>query len=235
MEQMKEEMLSAVSHEMRTPLTAILGFSDFLLSEDIPPEQQRSCLETIFRETERLNELIGNFLELQRLKARTEATSFRPVDLRELVEQVLDVFRSSSRLHDIISIIPAAVVPVMGDRDQLHDLLANLISNAIKYSPDGGRVTVDSHVEGNSVILSVRDQGMGIPEALQEKIFDKFFRVDNSDRRKRGGTGLGLTLAKEIVLSHGGRIWVQSTPGQGSTFFVSLPAVRSSNAEAASS
>jgi hypothetical protein len=231
MEQMKEEMLSAVSHEMRTPLTAILGFSDFLLSEEVPPEQQRSCLETIFKETERLNELIGNFLELQRLRARTEATSFRPVDLRELAEQLLDAFRASSRLHDIINIIPAAIAPVMGDRDQLHDLLVNLISNAIKYSPDGGKVAVLARQEGDKIIIGVSDQGVGIPEALQEKIFDKFFRVDNSDRRKMGGTGLGLTLAREIVLSHGGQIWVESTPGQGSTFFVSLPAAHAAHGD----
>jgi signal transduction histidine kinase len=222
MEQMKEEMLSAVSHEMRTPLTAILGFTDYLLTEETSPEQTKSCLTTIYRETERLNELIGNFLELQRLKARAEQPPLRPVPVPELLDFAVQLFRGASRHHHIRVDCRADTPPVLGNRDQLHELLANLLSNAIKYSPDGGEVMVRSENTAEGVVLSVRDQGIGIPAPLLERIFDKFYRVDNSDRRRMGGTGLGLTLVKEIVLVHGGRVWVESTPGAGSTFFVLL-------------
>lgn len=224
MEQMKDEMISAVSHEMRTPLTAILGFADFLLTEDIPPEQQRSCLQTIFSETERLNELIGNFLELQRLKARTDPTTFRPLPLRSMVDRLVTTFHDSVARHNIVTTIPDGLPPILGNIDQINDLLSNLLSNAVKYSPEGGVISIDAYAEEGSVIISVADQGIGIPQSLQEKIFEKFYRIDNSDRRRMGGTGLGLTLAREIVLAHGGRIWVESTPGQGSTFHVALPA-----------
>jgi signal transduction histidine kinase len=140
----------------------------------------------------------------------------------ELLDFAVQLFRGASRRHHIRMDCRADTPPVLGNRDQLHELLANLLSNAIKYSPEGGEVMVRSENTAEGVVLSVRDQGIGIPAPLLERIFDKFYRVDNSDRRRMGGTGLGLTLVKEIVAVHGGRVWAESTPGAGSTFYVLL-------------
>ena len=223
MEQLKEEMLSAVSHEMRTPLTAILGFTDYLINENVPQDQLKSCLGTIYKETERLNELIGNFLELQRLKARVEQNSFRAVSVQELVLTATEIYRNASRQHSIIVECPPDLPPIRGVAEQLHEVLTNLISNAIKYSPDGGTVSISASHDDQSVTICVKDEGIGIPRDVIDKIFDKFYRVDNTDRRRVGGTGLGLTLVREIVAEHGGRVWVESAPDKGSSFFVSFP------------
>lgn len=223
MEQLKEEMLSAVSHEMRTPLTAILGFTDYLMSEDVPKDQLKSCLGTIYKETERLDELIGNFLELQRLKARVEQNSFRAVPVQDLLLTATEIYRNASRQHEIVVDCAPNLPPIRGVAEQLHEVLTNLISNAIKYSPDGGTVLVTASQDDQFVTFCVKDEGIGIPRDVIDKIFDKFYRVDNTDRRKVGGTGLGLTLVREIVAEHGGRVWVESAQDKGSAFFFAIP------------
>ena len=127
--------------------------------------------------------------------------------------------------HPVMVRCPPDLPQVAGNRAQLHQVLVNLISNAVKYSPDGSPITVGAHRDGNVVVLWVQDEGMGIPADLHEKIFERFFRIDNTDRRAVGGTGLGLALVRDIVTAHSGRVWVESAPGKGSMFYVSLPAV----------
>lgn len=226
MERMKDEMISAVSHEMHTPLTAMMGFTEFLLENEVDREQQKQCLRTIYKETERLSELINNFLQLQRLKASMVKFRIAPVPVGLLLADAASLYAAASKQHRIVVECPPELPPIRGNEEQLYQVLSNLISNAIKYSPEGGDVTVGARGEADSVTIWVKDQGMGISPEFQEKIFERFFRVDNTDRRKVGGAGLGLTLVREIVAAHGGRVWVESALGAGSTFYVSLPVMQ---------
>jgi signal transduction histidine kinase len=226
MERMKDEMISAVSHEMHTPLTAMLGFTEFLLENEVDRDQQKQCLRTIYKETERLSELISNFLQLQRLKASMMKFRITQVPVGLLLSDAAALYAAASKDHRVVVECPPDLPPIRGNEEQLYQVLSNLISNAIKYSPDGGEVTVGARRSDDTVTIWVKDQGIGISPEFQERIFERFFRVDNTDRRKVGGAGLGLTLVREIVAAHGGRVWVESTLGEGSTFYVSLPTMR---------
>ena len=223
-EQMKDELLSAVSHEMRTPLTAMLGFTELILESEVDPAIQKTYLTTVHKETQRLNELITNFLDLQQLQARLVTYSFDDVPALRLIEDAVSVFAFDQEHHPIVLDCPPSLPPVRGDEARLHQVFTNLISNAVKYSPPGSTITVGARSENGRVVISVRDEGPGIPLELRERIFEKFFRLDNTDRRLVGGTGLGLALVRELVAAHNGRVWVESTVGKGSTFYVSLPA-----------
>ncbi|WP_298434029.1 ATP-binding protein [Geobacter sp.] len=230
MERMKDEMISAVSHEMHTPLTAMMGFTEFLLENEVDREQQKNCLRTIYKETERLSELISNFLQLQRLRASMVKFRIRPVPVGLLLADAAALYAAASKNHRVVVECPPDIGEVRGNEEQLYQVLSNLISNAIKYSPGGGDVVLGARAGEESITIWVKDQGIGIPPEFQERIFERFFRVDNTDRRKMGGAGLGLTLVREIVAAHGGRVWVESKPEAGSTFYVSLPVMRQSEA-----
>ncbi len=223
MERLKDEMVSAVSHEMRTPLTAILGFTEFMLEHKLPRQEQETYLGTMQREAMRLNDLIGNFLDLQRLSARNHSFAFMPLEIGAVLKEAVDLFQSTSQKHRLITDCPADLPKVRGDSRQLYHAITNLISNAIKYSPNGGTVTIAARLKGGMVVVSVSDEGIGIPAEELERIFEKFYRVDNTDRRTIGGTGLGLSLVREIVHTHQGKVWVESEPGKGSSFFIALP------------
>jgi signal transduction histidine kinase len=225
MEGMKDEMISAVSHEMRTPLTAMLGFTEFMLENEVAADQRRAFLATIHKETARLNELISNFLDLQLIKARQTTYRFRPIALPSLLQDAAAFMAADYDRHRITVDCPPDLPSVRGDEMRLHQVLSNLISNAVKYSPQGSRVTLGARREGEMVTFWVKDEGMGIPPELQERIFERFYRCDNTDRRLVGGAGLGLALVREIVIAHGGRVWVESAAEKGSTFYVALPGV----------
>ncbi len=223
MERLKDEMISAVSHEMRTPLTAMLGFTEFLLENDIDQQKMKGILQTIHKETERLNELIGNFLDMQRLKGQVGAGSVEKVSVADLLQQGVKLFTINRGMHRVTVDCPPDLPPVRGDSEKLHQVMINLLSNACKYSPPGSAVVVGASRSEDRIIITVMDEGIGIPAEMREKVFEKFFRVDNSDRRMVGGTGLGLALVKDIVDAHGGRIWIEPRAPKGSTFFISLP------------
>ncbi|HYS44256.1 MAG TPA: ATP-binding protein [Geobacteraceae bacterium] len=225
MEQLKDEMVSAVSHEMRTPLTAMLGYTEFMLENEVPPAEQKEYLRTVYLETERLNELIGNFLDLQRLKLRPEPLYMAHQSVELLLREAATLFSANPLKHKLAVECPPDLPHVVGNAGQLHQLLVNLVSNAIKYSPEGTAITLGAHREGGNVVIWVRDEGMGVPAELCDKIFERFYRIDNTDRRMIGGAGLGLALVREIVAAHNGRVWVESTVGKGSTFYVELPAI----------
>ncbi len=228
MEQVKDEMISSLSHEMRTPLTAMLGFTEFLLENTVDEAKSREFLGTIYRETERLHELINNFLDLQRMKSRQTVYHFEPLEIRPLLYESAALFASASKTHRITVDIPSDLPPVTGDEARLHQVLNNLLCNAIKFSPKGGEITLGARRDDNVVIVWVKDEGIGISPAMLEKIFDRFYRVDSSESRRTGGTGLGLALVREIVTAHGGRVWVESKVGNGSTFFFSVPVAQES-------
>ena len=223
MERIKDEMISGVSHEMRTPLTAMLGFTEFLLANEVEPDNQREILETIHKETERLNDLIGNFLDMQRLKDDTLVISAETLSVANIVNQGARLFAINKDMHRIAVECPPGLPAIKGDSEKLHQVMINLLSNACKYSPAGSLVTIGAKAADGEVIVSVQDEGIGIPQEMREKVFERFFRIDNSDRRMVGGTGLGLALVKDIVTAHGGRIWIEANPPSGSRVLFSLP------------
>ena len=216
---MKDEVLSAVSHEMRTPLTAMLGFTEFLLENEVDSVHQKAYLKIVLQEMERLNDLIGNFLDLQRMKARQAGYNLQLLAVQPLMEEAVTLFAGVSNKHVISLQVPQDLPLILGDETRLHQVFNNLLSNAIKYSPDGGTIILSGKREGSEIILWVKDHGIGIPPEAADRIFERFYRVDSTDRRATGGTGLGLALVLEIILAHGGRVWVESALGKGSTFF----------------
>ncbi len=222
-DRMKDEMLSAVSHEMRTPLTVIMGFVEFMLDSDVNTELQREYHETIAKETRRLKDMIDNLLTLQQLRAGYGRENFQSVPIYPLLYQMINLFYDSSGKLRFVIDCPSDLPPVRGHEENLQQAVGNLLSNAIKYAPNGGTVTLGARIENGFVVLSVEDEGRGIPADDLDEIFDRFFRIDSSNNQRMGATGLGLPLVKEIAKAHGGRVWVESSLGEGSTFFLTIP------------
>ena len=222
MEQTKEEMLSAVSHEMRTPLTAITGFTELLLEEEGLPAGVKRHLQTILAEAEKMTDLVNTFLELRRLKADRSRVDYELLTVRELLEQGIRRSADCSERHDLNIQCPPEL-KVFGNRKELVQVVAKLLSNACRFSPAGGPVSLDVRREKDRVLLCFRDSGIGIPVEEHKKIFEHFHRLDRGDRRRTSGAGLGLSLVRETVELHGGQVWVESEPGRGSRFYVELP------------
>jgi signal transduction histidine kinase/FixJ family two-component response regulator len=223
MERIKDEMISAVSHEMRTPLTAMLGFTEFLLDNEVDPQKQRGILETIHKETERLNELIGNFLDMQRLKSETGSFSGENISVAALINGSARLFSCTKDMHQVVVDCPPDLPTIKGDSEKLHQVMINLLSNACKYSPAGSQVTISARASADEVIIAVEDEGIGIAPDLRLKVFERFYRIDNSDRRMVGGTGLGLSLVKDIVDAHHGRVWIEANSPAGCRVMFAIP------------
>lgn len=228
LEQMKNQLLSTVSHELRTPLSSIKGFASTLLRQDVRWDEasQREFLRIIEEESDRLEELIDNLLDMSQLEAGALRVQKEPVQLRRLVRDALDEAGRRTTAHWFVMDLPAAVPRVLADPRRIRQVLDNLLENAIKYSPQGGQITVTCEVEHGGVIVSVADQGPGIAPELLERVFDRFFQVNGASTRQSGGSGLGLAIARGIVEAHGGRIWAESSPGHGSVFRFTLPLVQ---------
>ncbi|MDE2126204.1 MAG: GAF domain-containing protein [Armatimonadetes bacterium] len=231
-ERMKTEFVSIVSHELRTPLTPMKGFVSTLLQD--PDEEfytradRREFYEIIDQNVDRLRRLIDDLLNVSRIEktgiAGIEMT-FEMADLRQATDEVLAIQRGMTDRHTLIADFDPEHILAEVDPDKIQNILQNLVSNAIKYSPAGGevRVTCRLEAETETVLIGVKDEGTGIAEAAQKKLFQKFYRVDNKSTRKVGGTGIGLFLVKNLVEAHNGSIWVDSKAGCGSTFWVRLP------------
>ncbi|WP_138751264.1 ATP-binding protein [Paenibacillus sinopodophylli] len=231
-DRMKSEFVSTVSHELRTPLASVLGFAELLLHRELKPERQRKYMMTIHQEARRLTTLINDFLDLQRMESGKQTYEMKLISLTSLITEAIEVQQLSASNHQITWQDDAANAIVLADRDKLHQVIINLLSNAIKYSPNGGNIDIVSGMNNGQYFIRIEDHGLGIPPEAMKNLFNKFYRVDNTDRREIGGTGLGLAIVKEIVTKHEGKIDVQSEFGQGSIFTVSLPiAEQSTQAE----
>jgi PAS domain S-box-containing protein len=227
-EQMKSDFVSTVSHELRTPLTSIYGFAETLLRQDIlfGEDERRTFLGYIASESQRLTQIVDALLIVGRIDTGDLQVNLAATDVRDVVEQVLDtVPPASTNGHRFVVDLPDEPLAAQADRDKLRQVCSILLDNALKYSPEGGTVTIGVERKHNTVEVTVADQGIGIPQADREQIFRKFYRgADAETRIGQGGTGLGLFIARSLVTAMGGRIWVESREGEGSTFAFELPA-----------
>jgi PAS domain S-box-containing protein len=224
-DELKSTFVSVVSHELKTPVALIKGYADTLLRKDACWDQEtmQESLGVILEETDRLNHLIDNLLDASRLQAGALSLEMDQVALDALAERVATRFRTQTDSHEIVTDFPPDLPAVQGDAGRLEQVLNNLLSNAIKYSPDGGRIEISGRVLPNEVVVTVADQGVGIPLEEQTRIFERFVRGARERHQRTPGAGLGLYLVKAIVEAHGGRIWVESQPGEGSAFSFALP------------
>ena len=226
LERVRQDFVANVSHEFKTPLTAIQGFAETLLAGALDdPKNNRRFLGIIREHADRLARLTDDLLKLARIEAGKLELDFYPVGVTELVERCAETaLLKASRKQIALQIeIPAGLTAVRGDAGLLGEVLQNLLDNAIQYTPEGGRICVTAMLLGREAVISVSDTGIGIPLADQERIFERFYRVDAARSREAGGTGLGLSIARHIVEAHGGRIKVDSEVGVGSTFSFSIP------------
>ncbi len=220
-EEHKRDLITMVSHEIRTPLASVIGFTSLLLERDFPRDEERRYLEIIDQQARRLGGIAGDFLDVQLLEGRGLTLDLAPFDLVELTREQADLFFAHSS-HSLDLDLPSTPVVVNGDRDRIAQVIGNLLSNAIKYSPPSAEVHVSLHAENGGVELAVADEGIGIPDDDKDRVFEKFYRVPDA-AAGIGGTGLGLSVAREIVVSHGGKIDLESEQSRGSVFRVRLP------------
>ena len=233
-ERLKDEWVSTVSHELRTPLASLRGFTELMLGREFERPQRLAYLRIVHDESLRLSQLIDELLDLQKMEAGKLPYQFGELRLDDLLRQCVAVFDSPGSAHHFVLHCEPVLSSVVGDAIRLREVFTNLISNAVKYSPGGGQIEVCVKRQGEEAIVSVRDEGIGIPDEALPNLFTKFFRAENGANRSIGGTGLGLALVRQIVQAHGGRAWAQSTHKKGSCFFVALP-VSASEATIASS
>lgn len=227
----RRQFVSNVSHELRTPLTSVNSYVDALQDGAIDdPELARNFLGVLQDETSRMIRMINDLLELSRMDSGTMAVDNEFVNISELFNYILNRFDmiianddAPEKTYSIHREIPKTGIWVELDPSKFTQVIDNLMNNAIKYSPDGGVITTRLVDKQKEVILSITDQGLGIPAKDVDHVFDRFFRVDKARSRAQGGTGLGLAISKEIVERFGGRIWVESVEGKGSTFYIALP------------
>jgi two-component system phosphate regulon sensor histidine kinase PhoR len=226
LERVRRDFVANVSHELKTPLTAIQGFAETLLGgamDDL--ENRRRFVEIILDHAQRLALLTDDLLELSQIEADRLELEIRPLRISEVVESCLETSRvmAAEKNIEMRFEAPRPLPEIAADRRRIAEVLQNLLDNAVQYTQPGGRVTVKAESASGTVVLTVADTGIGIPEADQPRIFERFYRVDRARSREAGGTGLGLAIAKHLVEAHGGRMWVESEVGRGSQFHFAVP------------
>ncbi|MFQ6098388.1 MAG: sensor histidine kinase, partial [Armatimonadota bacterium] len=227
LDRMKTEFVSFASHELKSPLTAIKGFVA-LLARSVarqPDSNEAQFVQIIDRQVDRMRRIIDDFLNIARLEeGRPLEMHWQTVaNLHEIVNEIVETERSGDESHVFDIDVPQDLPPIEADHDKLYQVIANLVDNAIKYSPDGGVVTIKARQEDGELVFSVSDQGIGIAPDEIEGVFQRFRRVRSGGAERVTGTGLGLYLSRNIIESHRGRIWVESRLGEGSTFSFAVP------------
>jgi signal transduction histidine kinase len=224
-ERLKDEFFALVSHELRTPLTSIIGYLELVLDdEETLSDDARRFLEVVERNAKRLLRLVGDMLFVAQVEAGRLSLESTAVDFDKIAAEAVEAARpAAERAGVALSLSGEHVRPLLGDRDRFGQMIDNLISNALKFTPDGGRVDVTLTDRGDHACLEVADTGMGIPDAEQQRLFERFFRASSATSRAVPGAGLGLTIVKTIVEAHGGTVGLTSTEHEGTTVRVELP------------
>jgi signal transduction histidine kinase len=226
LDRLKDDFVATVSHELRTPLTSMMGFLEMIREGEAGEltDEQKRFLAIVYRSSERLQRLVGDLLFVARLDANGLQLQFAPVDVEELVHDAAESAGALARSRELHLDLKLASLPmVTGDRERLSQLVGNLVSNALKFTPAGGHVTVRTFVDGSHAVIEVEDDGIGIPEAEQDRLFQRFFRSTTATEQAIPGTGLGLVISRAIAEAHGGTIDVRSEEGAGACFRVELP------------
>jgi signal transduction histidine kinase len=223
LDKLKSEFVSMVSHELRAPLTNINGSIELMLDDDdMDLESQRAMLRICGEQSARLTRLVQGILDTSRIEARKLQIHPEPVDVRSVMRKIIGNLHPRDNGYNF-QLPAASPPPVWADPDRLEEILSNLVDNAVKYSPGGGTIKLETEISDGRLIVSVIDSGIGIPAKELDKIFEKFHRVDRGDARTTYGHGLGLYIAKRLIEAHGGDIWVESRPGMGANFSFTLP------------
>lgn len=227
LERVRQEFVANVSHELRTPLAVIKGYIETLVDdhETMDENDRLHFLKTAQRHTERLNSLLDDLLTLSRLESASPGLKRESIELRPLIETVLEDFkgRPNAELHHLKFSIDETITTVVVDPLKISQVLNNLIENALKYTTAGSTIEINAHLQQTEIQIRVSDDGPGIPAVDLPHIFERFYRVEKGRSREKGGTGLGLSIVKHILQLHGGQVSVESQPGQGACFVLSLP------------
>jgi len=228
LDQLKDELIGLVSHELRSPLTVITGAVNTVLSEGarLSPQDTRQLIQDAAYEADTLSHLLGNLLELSRVQADRLFLYAEPINIKKVIQGTIEKVRRQSSVHQFLVDLPEELPSVYADQLRLERVLYNLFENAIKYSPQGGEIRVSVEPEEEHLVIGVSDQGIGISLSDQAKLFGRFQRLEDSGLEGANGVGLGLLVCRRLVEAHGGRIWVESEPGRGSTFLFTLPMSR---------
>jgi two-component system sensor histidine kinase KdpD len=226
LDRMRANLIANVSHELRTPLGLIkLACSTLQRRDvDVAPETQMEFLEDISDETDKLEKIVNNLLDLSQAENGWMSLETRPVDIGQLADQVVQDMQIQFSARQFVHDFPATSLEVTVDAERLEQVLRNLLSNAVKYSPEGGPITVRGRRDRERVIISVSDEGIGIPIGELESVFDRFYRVEDQTTQRIRGAGLGLAVCRDIVEAHGGRIWIESELGRWTAVYLELPA-----------
>lgn len=226
LERMRIDFVANASHELKTPLAAVLGYAETLRDEgDLDPATRVKFLDTIVRNARRLEELVNDLLHLSRLDSHGAAVRFDTIQIDEVCESVVAAHRDAAEKKGVrlVHVASHALLPITAERELVFQCISNLVGNAVKFTPAGGTVTLEIMDVDSGVRIQVSDTGIGISAEHLPRIFERFYRADPARSREAGGTGLGLAIAKHAALLHGGRIEVESTPGKGTRFFVYFP------------
>jgi two-component system, OmpR family, phosphate regulon sensor histidine kinase PhoR len=224
LEGVRRDFVANVSHELKTPLTSIRGYTETMLNDELPPELQRQFLEVVHKNADRLHRIVDDLLDLSRLESGGWRPELTRVNVADLVADVWSAHEESARERRMTFVAPAARHFVRADPGGLRQVLSNLLENALRYTPDGGRIEVRTSHDGDRVIIEIADDGTGIPLDALPRIFERFYRVDPARSRAAGGTGLGLSIVRHLTESMTGDVSAESELGKGTTIRVRLPA-----------
>ncbi|NWF91360.1 MAG: PAS domain-containing protein [Syntrophaceae bacterium] len=231
LERVRQDFVANVSHELRTPLTTIKGYAETLLEGALGEEVAHRFVQVIKRHADRLTKIVEDLLMLSRIESKEFRLKIEAIPVQELIHDVLDYIKGAAEKKRV-AVSPAEIPPsliIEADRNYLEQVFTNLLDNAIKYSPEGGVVRISAiERDQEEIEFSIKDNGIGIPKEDLTRIFERFYRVDKGRSQELGGTGLGLSIVKHIVQAHGGRVWAESQPGEGSIFYFTVPVSKKS-------